>query len=209
MELRVVKDAHGSTHDSYPFLLDSNEKDKALIRNLLVYRPFLQKKGEQTTAWTNVVEMMFDTKTADGKKVFEKKMSNGAAIRSAKKRLKQYIKFMKNYRATKPTHNSGGDNEPFSDNLRALEDLYDLHESFKNASTEKQAAAADARARDRAEGDAIREASLGLYVASRKEEEDDNEKENDNPDDAPAASSAHPTKKKQSSSKLGLRWWPL
>jgi argonaute-like protein implicated in RNA metabolism and viral defense len=73
MELHVVKDAHGSTHDSYPFLLDSNEKDKALIRNLLVYRPFLQKKGEQTTAWTNIVEMMFDTKTADRKKVFEKK----------------------------------------------------------------------------------------------------------------------------------------
>jgi hypothetical protein len=51
MELRVVKDApHGSKRDSYPFLLDSNEQDKALIRNLLVYRPFLQKKGKQTTA---------------------------------------------------------------------------------------------------------------------------------------------------------------
>jgi hypothetical protein len=116
---------------------------------------------------------------------------------------------MKNYRATKPTHNSGGDNEPFSDNLRALEDLYDLHESFKNASTEKQAAAADARARDRAEGDAIREASLGLYVASCEEEGDDNEKENDNPDDAPAPSSAHPTKKnnrRQSSGSGGGRY---
>jgi hypothetical protein len=210
MGLRVVKDAHGSTHDSYPFLLDSNEKDKALIRNLVVYRPFLQKKGEQTPAWKNVVEMMLETKTADGKKVFEKKMSVGGAIKSAKKRLRQYIKFMKNYRATKPAFNSGGDNEPFSDNLRALEDLYDLYESFKNASTEKQAAAADARARDRAEGDAIREASLGLYVASREEEDDDDhEKENDNPDDAPAASSARPTKKnnrRQSSGSGGGRY---
>jgi hypothetical protein len=44
MELHVVKDVHGSKHDSYPFLLDSNEQDKALIRNLLVYHPFLQKK---------------------------------------------------------------------------------------------------------------------------------------------------------------------
>jgi hypothetical protein len=73
MELRVVKDAHGSKRDSYPFLLDSNEQDKALIRNLIVYRPFLQKKGEQTTAWTNVVEMTFETKTPNGKKVFPKK----------------------------------------------------------------------------------------------------------------------------------------
>jgi hypothetical protein len=32
----------------------------------------------------------------------------------------------------------GGDNEPFLDNLRALEDLYDLHESFKNTTTEKK-----------------------------------------------------------------------
>jgi hypothetical protein len=51
MELRVVKDAHGSKHDSYPFLSDSNEQDKALARNLLVYRPFLQKKGEQTISF--------------------------------------------------------------------------------------------------------------------------------------------------------------
>jgi hypothetical protein len=49
MELCVVKDVHGSKHDAYPFLNDSNEFDKALMRNLLVYRPFLQKKGEQTT----------------------------------------------------------------------------------------------------------------------------------------------------------------
>jgi hypothetical protein len=73
MELRVVKDAHGSKCDSYPFLLDSNEQDKALIRNLLVYRPFLQKKGEQTAAWTNVVEMTFETEMPNGKKVFQKK----------------------------------------------------------------------------------------------------------------------------------------
>jgi hypothetical protein len=73
MELRVVKDAHGSKRDSYPFLLDSNEQDKALIRNLLVYCPFLQKKGEQMTAWTNVVEMTFETTLPTGKKVFPKK----------------------------------------------------------------------------------------------------------------------------------------
>jgi hypothetical protein len=46
MELHVVKDVHGSKHDSYPFLLDSNRWNKALIRNLLVYCLFLQKKGE-------------------------------------------------------------------------------------------------------------------------------------------------------------------
>jgi hypothetical protein len=64
-----------------------------------------------------------------------------------------------------------------------LEDLYDLHESFKNESSEKKAAAADTRARDRAEGDAIRDASLGLFVSSR----DDDEKENDNPKPVAAA----------------------
>jgi hypothetical protein len=134
-----VKDAHGSKRDSYPFLLDSNEQDKALIRNLLVYRPFLQKKGEQTTAWTNVVEMTFETTLPTGKKVFSKKISTtDAAIKSCKKRLADYVDFMKKYRATMPTHNSGGDNELFSDNLRALEDLYDLHESFKNTTNEKK-----------------------------------------------------------------------
>jgi hypothetical protein len=65
MELHVIKDVHGSTHDSYPFLLDSIKMDKALIRNLLVYHPFLQKEGKQTTAWTNVVNMTFETKKAD------------------------------------------------------------------------------------------------------------------------------------------------
>jgi hypothetical protein len=40
---------------------------------------------------------------------------------------------------------------------------------------EKRSAVADAKARDRAEGDAIREASLGLFVASREEKENDNQ----------------------------------
>jgi hypothetical protein len=87
MELHVVKDVHGSKHDSYPFLLDSNEQDKALIRNLLVYRPFLQMKGEQTSARTNVIEMTFETEMPNRKKIFAKKISTGAAIKSAKKRL--------------------------------------------------------------------------------------------------------------------------
>jgi hypothetical protein len=138
MELRVVTDAHGSKRDSYPFLLNSNEQDKALIRNLLVYCPFLQKKGKQTTAWTNAIKMTFETTMPNGEKVFPKKISTDAAIKSAKKRLADYVDFMKKYRATKCTHNSGGDNELFSDNLRALEDLYDLHDSFKNTTTEKK-----------------------------------------------------------------------
>jgi hypothetical protein len=108
---------------------------------------------------------------------------------------------MKKYRATKPAFNSGGDNEPFSDNLRALEDLYNLHESFKNALTEKQAAAANARACDRAEGDAIRDASLGLYVTTGEGEDDDDKKENDNPV-TPAALS-RPTKKNNRRQSLG------
>jgi hypothetical protein len=107
---------------------------------------------------------------------------------------------MKKYRATKLTHNSGGDNELFSDNLRALEDLYDLHESFKNATTEKKASTADARARDRAQGDAIRDVSLGLFVAARdggtSEEDDENEKENNLGETPAAAAAASLTKKK-------------
>jgi hypothetical protein len=171
MELRVVKDAHGSKHDAYPFLNDSNEFDKALTRNLLVYRPFLQKKGEQTTAWTNVVEMCLESTSDDGKPVFGKSLT----VKSAKKRFAEYLSFMEEYRKKKPLFNSGGDNEPYPDILRALEDLFDLHESFKNTSEEKRAAVADAKARDRAEGDAIREASLGLFVASREEKENDNQ----------------------------------
>jgi hypothetical protein len=207
MELRVVKDAHGSKRDSYPFLLDSNEQDKALIRNLLVYRPFLQKKGEQTTAWTNVVEMTFETTLPTGKKVFPKKISTDAAIKSCKKRLADYVDFIRKYRATKPTHNSGGDNELFSDNLRALEDLYDLHESFKNTTTEKKTSAADARARDRAEGDAIRDASLGLFVSSRNggtsDEEEQQDKENDNPENPAAAASQKKNRRVSSGSSSG------
>jgi hypothetical protein len=77
---------------------------------------------------------------------------------------------MKKYRATKPTHNSGSDNKPF--NLSGLEDLYDLHESFNNVTTGKKSSAADARMLERAEqGDAIQDASLGLYVALHEEEE--------------------------------------
>jgi hypothetical protein len=171
MELRAVKDAHGSKHDAYPFLNDSNEFDKALTRNLLVYRPFLQKKGEQTTAWTNVVEMCLESTDDDGKPVFGKSLT----IKSAKKRFAEYFSFMEDYRKKKPLFNSGGDNEPYPDILRALEDLFDLHESFKNTLEEKRSAVADAKARDRAEGDAIREASLGLFVASREEKENDNQ----------------------------------
>jgi hypothetical protein len=207
MELRVVKDAHGSKRDSYPFLLDSNEQDKALIRNLLVYRPFLQKKGEQTAAWMNVVEMTSKRRCRTEKKFFKKKISTDAAIKSAKKRLAEYVEFMKKYRATQPDFNSGGDNALYSDNLRALEDLYDLHESFKNTTTEKKASAADARARDRAEGDAIRDASLGLFVDLRdeggSEEDEENNKENDNPETPAAAASKKKNSRRVSSGSAG------
>jgi hypothetical protein len=47
MELHVVKDAHGSKHDAYPFLNDSNKFDKVLTRNVLVYCPFLQKRANK------------------------------------------------------------------------------------------------------------------------------------------------------------------
>jgi hypothetical protein len=146
--------------------------------------------------------MTFNTKNADGSKVFKKVMMTEAAIKSAKNRLTLYLEFMKNYRATKPTHNSGGDNEPYSEILDGLEDLYDLHESFKNTTTEKRTAAADTRMRERAEGDAIRNASLGLFVAARNNEEQMDEEEvveqpnneNDNPN--PVAVSVATTKKK-------------
>jgi hypothetical protein len=82
---------------------------------------------------------------------------------------------MEEYRKKKPLFNSGGDNKPYPDILHALEDHFDLHESFKNTLEEKHAAVADAKACDRAEGDVIREASLGLYVASREEKENDNQ----------------------------------
>jgi hypothetical protein len=146
---------------------------------------FLQKKGKQTTAWTNVVEMTFEMTLPTGKKVFPKKISTNAAIKSCKKHLADYVDFMKKYRTMKPTHNLGGNNELFSDNLRALEDLYNLHKSFKNTTNEKKTSAADARARDHAEGDAIRDASLGLFVTAcdgGSSKDDDIEKENDNPE---------------------------
>jgi hypothetical protein len=178
MELRVTTDIHGSKRDSYPFLNDTNEHDKALARNLLVYRPFLQKKGEQTAAWNNVVEMCLEATTVDGGLVFDKNLN----VKSAKKRFQEYLTFMKSYRAKKPLFNSGGDNELYPDLLQALEDLYDLHESFKNESEDKHSTVAEARARDRVEGEAIRNASLGIFVAARGSS--DEEKENDT---APAA----------------------
>jgi hypothetical protein len=174
MELRVTTDIHGSKRDSYPFLKDTNEHDKALARNLLVYRPFLQKKGEQTAAWNNVVEMCLESTTVDGGLVFDKNLN----VKSAKKRFQEYLSFMKAYRAKKPLFNSGGDNEPYPDILQALEDLYDLHESFKNETEDKRSTVAEARARDRVEGEAIRNASLGIFVAARGSS--DEEKENDN-----------------------------
>jgi hypothetical protein len=76
MELHVVKDVHGSKHDSYPFLLDSNKQDKALIWNLLVYHPFLHKKGKQTTTWVNIIKMMtFEMKMPNGKKFSQKQLA--------------------------------------------------------------------------------------------------------------------------------------
>jgi hypothetical protein len=60
---------------------------------------------------------------------------------------------MKKYHVMMPSFILGIDNELFSDNHHALEDLYDLHKSFKNATTEKNSAA-NARAHDHAEGDA-------------------------------------------------------
>jgi hypothetical protein len=172
MELKVVKDSHGSNHDSYPFLDSSNEYDKALIRNLLVYRPFLQKKGEQTTSWMNVVSHCNDS-TTDGKSpVFAK----GINVKAVKKRFSEYVAFMKAYREKNEKFKTGCDNEAFPELLQGLEDLFDLHESWKNQSDKKRASAVDARARDRAEGEAIRQAGLGLFVAAAAENN-----ENDDP----------------------------
>jgi hypothetical protein len=93
----------------------------------------------------------------------------------------------------------------FSDNLRALEDLYDLHESFKNMTNKKKTSAADAWAHDRAEGDAIRDASLGLFVAARDggTSEDDDEKENDNPETPATAALKKKNSRRVSSGSAG------
>jgi hypothetical protein len=97
MESKVVKDSHGSNHDTYPFLNSSNEYDKVLIRNLLVYHPFLQKEGKQTTTWMNVVAKCNDS-TTDGKSpVFWE----GINVKAVKKRFGDYIAFMKAYRQKK------------------------------------------------------------------------------------------------------------
>jgi hypothetical protein len=75
---------------------------------------------------------------------------------------------------------TGCDNEAFPELLQGLEDLLDLHESWKNQSDQKRASAVDAHARDRTEGEAIREAGLGLFVAAAEAENNENN-ENNNP----------------------------
>jgi hypothetical protein len=174
MELKVVKDPHGSNHDTYPFLDSSNEYDKALIRNLLVYRLFLQKKGKQTTSWMNVVAHCNDS-TTDGKPpVF----GTGINMLAVKKHFSEYIAFMKAYREKNVKVKTGCDkNKAFLELLQGLlEDLFDFHESWKNQSDQKHASTVDARARDRAKGEAIRQAGLGLFIAAEAENN-----ENDNP----------------------------
>jgi hypothetical protein len=83
---------------------------------------------------------------------------------------------MKKYRATQPDFNLGGNNALYSD---------------KTQQPEKKTSAADARARNHAKGDAICDASLGLFVALRdggtSEEEEQQYKENNNPPETPAA----------------------
>jgi hypothetical protein len=125
MELKVMKDSHGSNHDYYPFLDSSNEYDKALIHNLLVYRPFLQKKGKQTTSWMNVVSHCNDS-TPDGKSpVFAK----GINVKAVKKCFSKYVAFMKAYHEKNEKFKTGCDNKAFPELLQGLEDLFDLHES--------------------------------------------------------------------------------
>jgi hypothetical protein len=158
----VVNDSHGSQYKSYPFLKDSNEQDKALVHNLLVYQPFLQKRGEQTPAWNNVVEMCNFATLDDKTPVFHPSLNE----KSTKQRFSDYMSFMEKYRETNKSGNSGGDNEPFPEILQGLEDLYDLHKSWKDQIGKKRTSTAYAQARDRTEDEAIHDASLGIYVAA-------------------------------------------
>jgi hypothetical protein len=70
----------------------------------------------------------------------------------------------------------------------------------------KKTSAADARARDRAEGDANREASLGLFVAAcdgGSSEDNNVEKENNNPETPAAAASTRKNNHRVSSGSAG------
>jgi hypothetical protein len=109
MAVHVLKDSHGKPYDSYPFFEDSNEQDKALVCNLLIHQPFAKKRGQQTAAWKNVVEMCNFAKMDGNAPVFQPPPNE----KSAKQRFKEYISFIKIYLANYPENNSEGDNEPF------------------------------------------------------------------------------------------------
>lgn len=128
-----------------------------------------------TKSWKNVVAMCNESTTADGGgPVFPKPLK----VKAAQTRFNEYIEFMKVHRNNKPSRNSGEDNEPFPELLQALEDLYDLDQSWKNATDDKRAMAVDAKVCDRAEGEAIREAGLGIYVRNKNKENENDEDDN-------------------------------
>ena len=176
---------------TYPFLDTSNLMDQHLVRILNVERPYKAPYGSTTKAWESCVQYLKDQKDEDNNPIFNADIN----IKALQTRLDKYIKFVKEDLSSVPFR-SGEDNEEAPNSIRqGIEDIYEDWLSFTSITDSTRQSSVAAKANNRANANAIKQAAVTGFARKRNNHTDDSDNNNSN-DDLPSSK-----KSKRSNSK--------
>jgi hypothetical protein len=148
----------------HPFLFDSNVKEKIFLRYLVAQSPFAASYGNLESGWNDMVNDINKEIGDDGQPVF----SPPLVVRTAKDRLKDYVKFANGIHSH-VVNSTGCDNIPPRTEIQRL--LIDVLELYREHQKKDKAAkdAAAMKKKDRSDAVECRDESLAIYVESTKE----------------------------------------
>ena len=147
---------------TYPFLADDNYKDLFLLRMLVAERPYKSGYGATCKAWDECASQLSKyTTPSTGDLVYGNKPLKGKLLRERFNSMMDFIK-TEDRDALRRT---GTDDEPEPGEIMGiLEDLYSDFKSHSESQESKTQSVEAQKKKDRNAAEAIRQASLGVYV---------------------------------------------
>jgi hypothetical protein len=150
---------------TYPFLADDNYKDLFLLRMIVAEWPYKSCYGATCKAWDECASQLSKyTTPSTGDLVYGNKPLKGKLLRERFNSMMDFVK-TEDRDALRRT---GTDDEPEPGEIMGiLEDLYSDFKSHSESQESKTQSVEAQKKKDRNAAEAIRQASLGVYVVDK------------------------------------------
>jgi hypothetical protein len=177
IEVATFDISDGSEKTTHPFLEETNKLDLEIAKVMLVLSPYKCKHGNKNEAWKHAASEL--TQQVDGgSHIF----TNGITVKQLKDRFHKLMDFIKKFQGQVPFRSGEDDEEAPNELLQALEDLYEMFDSFQQEEALCSQKSAASRAVERNKAEALRQTSLGeITDESRKLVKEARESKNKTP----------------------------